>query len=172
MNKHQKTTNQTSVTNKLGLTELQNRLENLNLSEKRKGSDETILTSNGQNESTKLSTSSVTNLKIPNVISRIETIHTPNTTSENLMETKNDNENEVVKGISTDVNDNYNTKSETSSKDSKDNENNNSLSSDSSTTSSSSNSSVASSSSNSSTSSSSSSSSSSTFKKSRSRKKK
>ena len=44
-----KTTNKTSVTDKLGLTQLQNRLENLNLSEKQKGSEETILTSNGQN---------------------------------------------------------------------------------------------------------------------------
>ena len=83
--------NQNSLTDNLGLTELQTKLEQLDKSEKREGSEETILTSNGQNDSIKLPTSNIYNLNIPRTISRIEQETTINTTSDNLnMEQKTD----------------------------------------------------------------------------------
>ena len=93
-----KITTKTSVTDKLGLTDLQQKLENLDISGKRKGSDETILTSNGQNDSIKMSTSSLSNLKIPNIIWRIEMVNTPNNVSKSLNIIDTTNVNKVVKG--------------------------------------------------------------------------
>ena len=78
-----KITNQNNITDNLGITEVRKKLEKLEISEKRKESEETILTSNGQNDSAKLPKSTIYNLNIPRSISRIEQ-ETTMTTWENL----------------------------------------------------------------------------------------
>ena len=66
------------------LSELEQKLENLDISEgKSKGSEERMLTSNGQNDSIKSMSPNACNIKIPHVISCIEPASTQSISQEN-----------------------------------------------------------------------------------------